>query len=79
MSGSAVPHAFLLQLFALPAFGKIILVMAVAVPIIAVGSWFYLTTAKDPDCTWMEAMGKTYSVVINCPGQGRHMQGWGFD
>jgi hypothetical protein len=56
------------QLFAAPAVGKLLAVAAVALPIIAVGGLAYRKAVGDPDCTWQEALGRTYCVLNNCPG-----------
>jgi hypothetical protein len=58
----------LLQLFAAPAVGKLLAVAAVALPIIAVGGLAYRKAVGDPDCSWQEALGRTYCVLNNCPG-----------
>lgn len=59
--------AFILQLFALPAVGKVLAVVAVALPIVMVGGLLYRKAAGD--CSWPEALGRTYSVLNNCPGK----------
>ncbi|KAF6253223.1 hypothetical protein COO60DRAFT_1548067 [Scenedesmus sp. NREL 46B-D3] len=61
-------HYKIRQLFAAPAVGKLLAVTAVALPIIAVGGLAYRKAVGDPDCTWREALGRTYSVLNNCPG-----------
>jgi hypothetical protein len=58
-----------LQLFAAPAVGKLLAVAAVALPIIAVGGLAYRKAVGDPDCSWQEALGRTYCVLNNCPGE----------
>jgi hypothetical protein len=48
--------------------GKLLAVAAVALPIIAVGGLAYRKAVGDPDCSWQEALGRTYCVLNNCPG-----------
>lgn len=55
-----------MQLFAAPVYGKLLAVLAVAAPILALGSILYHKTAKG--CNWSEAFVKPYSVLLNCPG-----------
>ncbi|WIA39518.1 hypothetical protein OEZ86_005609 [Tetradesmus obliquus] len=61
-------HYRVRQLFAAPAVGKLLAVAAVALPIIAVGGLAYRKAVGDPDCSWQEALGRTYCVLNNCPG-----------
>jgi len=55
-----------MQLFAAPVYGKLLAVLAVAAPILALGSILYHKTAQG--CNWSEAFVKPYSVLLNCPG-----------
>jgi hypothetical protein len=57
-----------LQLFAAPTYGKVLAVLAVAAPILLLGSALYRKTAEGGDTSWSEAILKPYSVLLNCPG-----------
>lgn len=61
------PPSPCVQLFALPAVGKVLAVIAVALPIVLVGGLLYRKAAGD--CSWQEALARTYSVLNNCPGK----------
>lgn len=65
-------HYRLMQLFAAPVYGKLLAVLAVAVPILALGSVLYHGAAAGS--TWSEACIKPYEVLLNCPGKQLHLQ-----
>lgn len=60
-------HYRLMQLFAAPVYGKVLAVLAVAAPILALGSILYHKAAQGT--TWTEAVVKPYAVLLNCPGK----------
>jgi hypothetical protein len=59
-------HYRIMQLFAAPIYGKVLAVIAVAAPILLLGSVLYHKAAKGT--TWSEAFLKPYAVLLNCPG-----------
>jgi hypothetical protein len=56
------------QLFEMPGMGKMLLIVAVALPLIIAGGWLYQCAAGG-SVGWQEAIGRTYSVLNNCPGE----------
>lgn len=59
-------HYRMMQLFAAPVYGKILAVLAVAAPILALGSFMYHKAAGGS--SWSESWLKPYAVLLNCPG-----------
>jgi hypothetical protein len=59
-------HYRMMQLFAAPVYGKILAVLAVAAPILALGSVLYHKAANGS--SWSESWLKPYAVLLNCPG-----------
>ncbi|GBF95117.1 ion channel POLLUX [Raphidocelis subcapitata] len=54
-----------LQLFAMPTVGKLMAVLAVAVPVVLAGGFAYKRAMGVP---WGQALTKAYHVMGNCPG-----------
>ncbi|GBF96827.1 hypothetical protein Rsub_09683 [Raphidocelis subcapitata] len=54
-----------LQLFSMPTTGKLLAVLAVAVPVLLVGGLAYKAAMN---CTWQEAITKAYHAMGNVPG-----------
>ena len=65
IGGSAWARYKFLQLFALPTYGKMLAVIVIALPALAVGAALYHTAVR---CSWSEALMKSYQVLNNCPG-----------
>lgn len=59
-------HYRMMQLFAAPVYGKVLAVLAVAAPILALGSVLYHKAAGGS--SWSESWLKPYAVLLNCPG-----------
>jgi hypothetical protein len=55
-----------MELFALPTYGKVLAVIAVAMPVLLLGSALY---KRAIGCSWGEALTTSYSVLNNCPGK----------
>jgi hypothetical protein len=54
-----------LQLFSLPTYGKLLAVMAIVLPVLTLGSALYHAAVN---CSWSEAVTRSYQVLNNCPG-----------
>jgi hypothetical protein len=51
----------------MPTVGKLLVVLAVAAPVVLVGGWAYKQAIKGS--TWGESMTKAYNVMGNLPGE----------
>jgi hypothetical protein len=60
------------QLFSMPTTGKLLAVLAVAVPVLLAGGFAY---KRAMGCTWGEALTKAYHALGNIPGEPRRRAG----